>query len=91
MSNADGIVNEDGSITVPPDQAARLGSPLRPGSHLSLVRAPERTLADALEETASWQKERGVSFTEEEAIRLAVEGTRETRRHIAEQASGDGA
>ena len=88
MSNADGIINDDGSITVSPDQAARLGSPLRPGSHLSLVRAPERSLGDALEEAAAWQQERGISFTEEEAIRLAVEGTRETRRQIAERASG---
>ena len=81
----EGVVNDDGSITVDPDQAARLG--LRPGAHLTLVPvSEEESLADLLDEAAHWQHEQGVEISDEDAERIAVEASRDIRHRLNDQA-----
>jgi hypothetical protein len=67
----DGVVNNDGSVTVPSEQVASLH--LAPGSHLRLVPAAAKPSIDRiLKRHAAWQEAHGIEISEEEAERRAI-------------------
>ena len=76
----DGVVGDDGSLIVSPEQIASLG--LKPGAHLRLVPAG-RTLQDVLENVQRFQRDRGISeASEEETMDEAIKAVREVREEM---------
>ena len=83
-------VDKDGRIVVPAEEVALHG--LTPGEPFTIVEGePTKSLSEIFKDMDKWRANKGIpELSEEEAERLAVDATRETRARIASEAGQPG-